>query len=114
MSLVQAGRQGVLRPSRALASSPGSPEQRETERHGHSDARSLAYRHVRGSPRSPAMVSVAAHFGVVLAALLLAGCAVDGKLATDKSVDAAPEPARIPASIDVPILIYHHVRPGST
>jgi peptidoglycan/xylan/chitin deacetylase (PgdA/CDA1 family) len=60
------------------------------------------------------MVRLAAHFGVVFAALLLSGCAVDGKLATDRSAEATPEPARIPASIDVPILIYHHVRPGST
>src|SRR5271170_1845505 len=102
MSLVQAGRLGVVRPSRASASSPGSPEQRETERDGHSDARSFAYRQVRGSPRSPAMVPLAAHFGVVFAALLLSGCAVDGKLATDKPVDAAPEPVRIPASVDLP------------
>jgi peptidoglycan/xylan/chitin deacetylase (PgdA/CDA1 family) len=79
-----------------------------------SDARSFAYRHIRGSPRSPATLRFAAHFSVVFAALLLSGCAVEGKLATDKPVDAAPEPARIPVSIDLPILMYHHVRPGST
>jgi hypothetical protein len=99
MSLVQAERLGGVRPSRASASSPGS--KRETEQDGHSDARSFAYRHVRGSLRSPAMVPLAVHFGVVFGALLLSGCAVNGKLATDKPVEAAPEPARIPASIDL-------------
>lgn len=70
----------------------------------------------------------------VFAALLLSGCAGDGKSTIGKPVDAvsaprpaaappvptaAPTPAAGPAaaparSVDLPILVYHHVRPGST
>jgi peptidoglycan/xylan/chitin deacetylase (PgdA/CDA1 family) len=57
---------------------------------------------------------IAAFFGVVFAALLLPGCTVDEKSATQKPVDAVSGPVRIPASVDLPILVYHHVRPGST
>jgi peptidoglycan/xylan/chitin deacetylase (PgdA/CDA1 family) len=57
---------------------------------------------------------IAAFFGVVFAALLLSGCAIDGQSATDKPVDVVSGPVRIPASVDLPILVYHHVRPGST
>jgi hypothetical protein len=57
---------------------------------------------------------IAACGGAVFTALLLSGCAVDEKSATDKPVDAGSAPLRIPASVDLPILVYHHVRPGST
>jgi peptidoglycan/xylan/chitin deacetylase (PgdA/CDA1 family) len=64
---------------------------------------------------------IAAVSAVVLAAPLLWGCAVDAKLAPGKPVDAASASALAPGpsagaarSIVLPILVYHHVRPGST
>ena len=51
----------------------------------------------------------------VLAALLLSGCAGTSAIGTPVAPPSNLTPALIaPApSVDVPILVYHHVRPGS-
>jgi peptidoglycan/xylan/chitin deacetylase (PgdA/CDA1 family) len=63
----------------------------------------------------------AAFSAVVFATLLLLGCVVDVKLAPGKPVDAVSASALAPGpsagaarSVVLPILVYHHVRPGST
>jgi PBP1b-binding outer membrane lipoprotein LpoB len=50
----------------------------------------------------------------IFAALLLSGCVADEQSPPGNAVDQTPAQTAPAESVVVPILLYHHVRPGST